>query len=90
MYPGLYCKPLDDNSFRWGSKMCQPLGASDGQEFAFNAGSNQWVRSLGWEDSLREGNGNPFQYSSLENSMVRGAWWAIIHRVAKSWTKCML
>ena len=26
-----------------------------------------WVRSLGWEDSLEEGNGNPLQYSCLEN-----------------------
>ena len=30
--------------------------------------------------------GNPLQYSCLENSMDRGAWWAVIHRVAKSWT----
>ena len=33
-----------------------------------------------------EGNGNPLQYSSLENPMDRGAWWATVHRVAKSWT----
>ena len=31
-----------------------------------------------------EGNGNPLQYSSLENPMDRGAWWAIVHRVTKS------
>ena len=31
-------------------------------------------------------NGNPFQYSSLENSMGRGAWWATVHVVSKSWT----
>ena len=30
------------------------------------------------------GNGNPLQYSYLENPMDRGAWWAIVHRVAKS------
>ena len=30
------------------------------------------------------GNGNPFQYSYLENPMDRGAWWATVHRVAKS------
>ena len=28
-----------------------------------------WVQSLGWEDPLGEGNGNPLQYSCLENSM---------------------
>ena len=32
-----------------------------------------------------EGNGNPLQYSSLENPMDRGAWWAIVHGVSKSW-----
>ena len=34
----------------------------------------------------REGNGNPLQYSCLKNSMDRGAWRAIVHGVAKSWT----
>ena len=33
-----------------------------------------------------EGNGNPLQYSGLENPMDGGAWWAIVHGVAKSWT----
>ena len=33
-----------------------------------------WVRSLGWENSPGEGNGNPLQYYSLENPMDRGAW----------------
>ena len=31
-----------------------------------------------------EGNGNPLQYSCLENSMDGGAWWAAVHGVAKS------
>ena len=34
-----------------------------------------------------EGNGNPLQYSCLENPMDRGAWWATIHGVAKSRTR---
>ena len=34
-----------------------------------------------------EGNGNPLQYSCLENHMDRGAWWATVHGVAKSWTQ---
>ena len=29
--------------------------------------------------------GNPFQYSCLENPMDRGAWWATVYRIAKSW-----
>ena len=33
------------------------------------------------------GNGNPLQLSCLENSMDRGAWWAIVHGVTKSWTQ---
>ena len=32
------------------------------------------------------GNGNPLQYSCLENSMDRGARWVTVHGVAKSWT----
>ena len=36
-----------------------------------------------WERSLREGNGNPLQYSCLGNSMDRGAWWATVHGIAK-------
>ena len=32
------------------------------------------------------GNGKPLQYSYLENSIGRGAWWAIVHEVVKSWT----
>ena len=34
-----------------------------------------------------EGNGNPLQYSYLENFMDRGAWWATVHGVAKSQTR---
>ena len=53
-----------------------------GKESASNAedlGSvPEWGRSPG------EGNGNPLQYSSLENPMDKGAWWAIVHRVTKS------
>ena len=33
------------------------------------------------------GNGSPLQYSCLENPMDRGAWWAVVHGVAKSWTR---
>ena len=32
-----------------------------------------------------EGNGNPLQYSCLENPTDRGAWQATVHRIAKSW-----
>ena len=36
------------------------------------------------ERSPGAGNGNPLQYSCLENPMDRGAWWATVHGVAKS------
>ena len=42
---------------------------------------------LGSGGSPGEGNGNSFQYSCLENSMDRRAWWATVHGVAKSWTR---
>ena len=34
-----------------------------------------------------EGNGNPLQYSCLENPVDRRAWWAAVHRVAQSQTR---
>ena len=47
------------------------------------------VQSLGREDSPGEGNGNPLQYSCLENPMDGGAWQATVHRghkeLDKSW-----
>ena len=45
------------------------------------------VRSLGGEDPLEKGMATPLQYSSLENPMDGGAWWAIylVHGVAESW-----
>ena len=44
------------------------------------------VQSLGQEDPPGGGNGNPLQYSSLENPMDRRAWWVTIHGVAKNQT----
>ena len=41
----------------------------------------------GSERSSGGGHGNPLQYSFLENPMDRGAWWATVCRVAKSWTQ---
>jgi len=60
-----------------------PLG-SDGKESACNVGDLGSISALG--RSAGEGNGYPFQYSCLENSMERGAWWIIVHGVTKSQT----
>ena len=56
---------------------------SDGKESACNAGDPGLIPGLG--RSPGEGNGNPLQYSCLEIFKDRGAWWATIHEVAKSW-----
>ena len=48
-----------------------------------NSGDMGLIPGLG--RSPGEGNGNPLQYSCLGNPMDRGAWWAIVHRGAKSW-----
>ena len=60
-------------------------GGSDGEESACNAGGLGLIP--GSRRSPGEGNGNPCQYSCLENSMDRGAWQAIVHEVAKSQTQ---
>ena len=53
-----------------------------------SAGDTRDVGSIpGLGRSPGEGNGNPLQYSFLENSMGRGVWRATIHRVAKSQTQ---
>ena len=42
---------------------------------------------MDWLDLLGEGNGTPLQYSCLENPTDGGAWWAVVHEVAKSRTQ---
>ena len=59
-------------------------GDSVGKESACNAGDPGSIPGLG--RSPGEGNGNPLQYSCLENPMDRGAWWATVHGVTKSQT----
>ena len=59
-------------------------GGSDSKESAYNAGDLGSIPGSG--RSPGEGNGYPLQYSCLENPMDRGAWWAIVHRVAESHT----
>ena len=58
---------------------------SDGKESACNAGDTVLIPGLG--RSPGEGNGNPLQYSCLENSMDRGAWQAVVHGVEKNQTR---
>ena len=60
-------------------------GGSDSKESACNVGDLGSVSGLG--RSPGGGHGNPLQYSCLENPMNRGAWWATVHGVTKSWTR---
>ena len=60
-------------------------GGSEDKASACNAGDPGSIPGLG--RSPGEGNGNPLQYSCLENPMDRGAWWATVHGVAKSRTR---
>ena len=60
------------------------LGSTSGKEL--DAGDTRVVGSIpGSGRSPEGGHGNPPQYSCLDNPMDRGAWWATVHRVAKSW-----
>ena len=55
---------------------------SDGKASDYNAGDPSSIPGSG--RSSGEGNGTPLQYSCLENPMDGGAWWATVHRIAKS------
>ena len=45
------------------------------------------VQSLGWEDPLEKEMATHSSILAMENSMDRGAWWATVHGVTKSWTQ---
>ena len=59
-------------------------GGSNSRESAHNAGDVGAIPGLGRYPG--EGNGYLLQYSCLENSVDRGAWWTIVHGVAKNHT----
>ena len=69
----------------WGIKIPHATGGSEVKASACNVGDLGSVPGLG--RSPGEGNGNPLQYSCLENPMDRGTWQAPVHRVAKSQTQ---
>ena len=60
-------------------------GGSEGKASAHNAGDPGLIS--GWGRSPGEGNGNPLQYSCLENTMDGAAWWATVHGIAKNQTR---
>ena len=70
--------------FFFSSHFSEFPGGSDGKEPACNARDLGLIPGLG--RSPGGGNGNPLQYSCLENSMDRRVWWTTVHGVAKSQT----
>ena len=60
-------------------------GGSDSNESPCNEGDPGSIPGSGRFPG--EGNGNPLQYSCLENPKDRGAWWAMVQRVVKSQTQ---
>ena len=63
--------------------MCSP-GGTVGKEAASSGDIREMGLISGLGRSPRGGHGNPLQYSCLENPMDRGAWWAMVFRVAES------
>ena len=63
-------------------------GGSDDKESACNAGDRALIPGSG--RSPGEGNGNPLQYSCLECSMDRGAWWATVHGSQRDTTERLI
>ena len=60
-------------------------GGSGSKASAYNAGDLGSIPGSG--SCLGERNGNPLQYSCLENPMDVGSWWDTVHGVVKSWTR---
>ena len=60
-------------------------GGSEGKASAYSAGDPGSIPASGRYPG--EGNGNPLQYSCLENAMDGGAWWAAVHGIPKSHTQ---
>ena len=89
------CEPSPDlNQSDWSQRLKEYKATREikgftcgsyGKESAWNAEDSGSIPGLG--RSPGERNGNPLQYSCLENSMDGGTWWATVHGLAKSWTR---
>ena len=89
MLTALFCKLLSLLALSQISLNSIPLlWRPSSKESAGNAGGAGDMGSIpGSGRSPGEGNGYPLQYSCLGNPMDRGAWWATVHGVTKSWTR---
>ena len=87
IYAHVYKSSFSLSKYMYNICMYGLLRWLSGKESATNAedaGDAGSIPALG--RSPGEVNGNPLQYSCLENPVDRGAWWATVWRVAKSWT----
>ena len=82
--PGVYSNSCPLNNLLGFFLVAQMVKNLSLPETDYPAGDLGSIPGLG--GSPGEGNGNPLQYSCVENSMDRGGWWAIVHRIAKSQT----
>ena len=78
-------RKTEDVRFLFDSILMGFSGGSAGKESA--CGVRDLVSVPGWGRSPGGGNGNPLHYSRLENPMDRGAWWATVCGVSKSWAQ---
>ena len=77
--------PFLDPRLTWKPCVLDFPGGSDGKASAYNVADLGSIPVSG--RSPGEGNGNPLQYSCLENPMDGGAWQATVHGISKSWTR---
>ena len=82
----LFCLCQVESAFLFHQCMFLPgfLCGSDGKESTYNSGDPGSIPGSG--RSAGEENGNPLQYSFLENSIDRVVWQAAVHGITKSWT----
>ena len=84
MVPGLGRSPGEGNGYplqdSWASLVAQTVKNPPAMR-------ETWVLSLGWKDPLEEGMATHSSILAWRIPMDRGAWWAVVHGVAKCWTQ---
>ena len=74
---------MDNYRYLWASQVAQQVKKLP----VMQESTGEVVSVPEWGRSPGEGHGNPILYSCMKNPMDRGAWWATVHSIAKSWTQ---